>query len=42
MKKKDVYEVRLSKSARVVGIIAAVGLLAIGAKPLIEATPVFA
>ena len=42
MEKKVVYEVRLSKPLMAVATIAAVGLLAIGAKPLIEATPAFA
>lgn len=42
MEKKVVYEVRLSKPVMTVAIMAAVGLLAIGAKPLIEATPAFA
>ena len=42
MEKKVVYEVRLSKPLMTVTIMAAVGLLAIGAKPLIEATPAFA
>ena len=42
MEKKVVYEVRLSKPVMTVAIMAAVGLLAIGARPLIEATPAFA
>lgn len=42
MEKKVVYEVRLSKPVMTVAVMAAVGLLAIGAKPLIEATPAFA
>jgi len=42
MENKVVYEVRLSKPVMTVAIMAAVGLLAIGAKPLIEATPAFA
>lgn len=42
MEKKVVYEVRLSKPVMVVATMAAIGLLAIGAKPLIEATPAFA
>ena len=42
MEKKVVYEVRLSKPLITVAVMAAVGLLAIGAKPLIEATPAFA
>jgi hypothetical protein len=42
MEKKVVYEVRLSKPVMTVAIMAAVGLLAIGAKPLIQATPAFA
>ena len=42
MEKKVVYEVKLSKPVMTVAVMAAVGLLAIGAKPLIEATPAFA
>ena len=42
MENKVVYEVRLSKPVMTVAIMAAVGLLAIGAKPLIEASPAFA
>ena len=42
MEKKVVHEVRLSKPLMAVAIIAAFGLLAIGLKPLIEATPAFA
>lgn len=42
MEKKVVYEVRLSKPVMAVAVMAAVGLLAIGAKPLIQATPAFA
>ena len=42
MENKVVYEVRLSKPVMTVAVMAAVGLLAIGAKPLIEATPAFA
>jgi len=42
MEKKVVYEVRLSKPVMTVAVMAAVGLLAIGAKPLIQATPAFA
>ena len=42
MEKKVVYEVRLSKPLMTVAIMAAVGLLAIGAKPLIEPTPALA
>jgi len=42
MEKKVVHEVRLSKPLIAVAIIAAFGLLAIGVKPIIEATPAFA
>ena len=42
MKKKVVHEVRLSKPLMAVAIVAAFGLLAIGLKPVIEATPAFA
>jgi hypothetical protein len=42
MEKKVVHEVRLSKPLMAVAIIAAFGLLAIGLKPVIEATPAFA
>ena len=42
MEKKVVHEVRLSKPLMAVAIIAAFGLLAIGVKPIIEATPAFA
>ena len=42
MEKKVVYEVRLSKPVMAVAVMAAIGLLAIGAKPLIQATPAFA
>ena len=42
MEKKVVYEVRLSKPVMVIASVAAIGLLAIGARPLIEATPAFA
>ena len=42
MEKKVVHEIRLSKPVMTVAVMAAVGLLAIGAKPLIEATPAFA
>lgn len=42
MENKVVYEVRLSKPVMVVATIAAVALLAIGAKPFIESTPAFA
>ena len=41
MEKKVVHEVRLSKPLMAVAIIAAFGLLAIGVKPIIEATPAF-
>ena len=42
MEKKVIHEVRLSKPLMVVAIIAAFGLLAIGVKPILEATPAFA
>ncbi|MDB9890207.1 hypothetical protein OAD74_02315 [Alphaproteobacteria bacterium] len=42
MEKKVVHEVRLSKPLMAVAIIAAFGLLAIGLRPVIEATPAFA
>ena len=42
MEKKVIHEVRLSKPLMAVAIIAAFGLLAIGVKPIIEATPAFA
>jgi hypothetical protein len=42
MEKKVVHEVRLSKPLMAVAIIAAFGLLAIGLKPVIVATPAFA
>jgi len=42
MKKKVVHEVRLSKPLMAVAIVAAFGLLAIGLKPVIQATPAFA
>ena len=42
MEKKVIHEVRLSKPLMAVAIIAAFGLLAIGAKPITEATPAFA
>ena len=42
MEKKVVHEVRLSKPLMVIAIIAAVGLFAIGLRPVIEATPAFA
>ena len=42
MEKKVVHEVKLSKPLMAVAIIAAVGLLAIGLRPVIEATPAFA
>ena len=42
MEKKVIHEVRLSKPLMVVAIIAAFGLLAIGLRPVIEATPAFA
>ena len=42
MEKKVIHEVRLSKPLMAVAIIAAFGLLAIGLRPVIEATPAFA
>ena len=42
MEKKVIHEVRLSKPLMAVAIIGAFGLLAIGLKPVIEATPAFA
>ena len=42
MEKKVIHEVRLSKPLMAVAIIAAFGLLAIGLKPVIDATPAFA
>ena len=42
MEKKVVHEVRLSKPLMAVAVIAAFGLLAIGLRPVIEATPAFA
>ena len=42
MEKKVIYEVRLSKSLMTVAVIAAIGLLAIGAKPFIETNKAFA
>ena len=42
MEKKVVHEVRLSKPLMAAAIIAAVGLFAIGLRPVIEATPAFA
>ena len=42
MEKRVIHEVRLSKPLMAVAIIAAFGLLAIGLKPVIEATPAFA
>lgn len=42
MENKVVYEVRLSKPVMVIATVAAIGFLAIGAKPLIEVTPAFA
>ena len=42
MENKVVYEVRLSKPVLAIATIAAIGLLAIGAKPFIEASPAFA
>ena len=42
MEKKVIHEVRLSKPLMAVAIIAAIGLFAIGLKPIIETTPAFA
>ena len=42
MEQKVVYEIKLSRPVIIVAVMAAVGLLAIGAKPLLEATPAFA
>ena len=42
MEKKVIHEVRLSKPLMAVAIIGAVGLFAIGVKPIIEAKPAFA
>ena len=42
MEKKVIHEVRLSKPLMAVAIIGAVGLFAIGLRPVIEATPAFA
>jgi hypothetical protein len=42
MEKKVVHGVRLSKPLMAAAIIAAVGLFAIGLRPVIEATPAFA
>jgi hypothetical protein len=42
MEKKVIHEVRLSKPLMAVAIIAAFGLLTIGLRPMIEATPAFA
>jgi hypothetical protein len=42
MEQKVVYEIKLSRPVMIVAVMAAVGLLAIGAKPLLEATPAFA
>ena len=42
MEKKVIHEVRLSKPLMAVAIIAAFGLLAIGLRPVIDATPAFA
>ena len=42
MEQKVVYEVKFSRPVMIVAVMAAVGLLAIGAKPLLEATPAFA
>ena len=42
MEQKVVYEIKFSRPVMIVAVMAAVGLLAIGAKPLLEATPAFA
>ena len=42
MEKKVVYEVKLSKPVMAIASVAAFGLLLIGLKPVIEATPAFA
>ena len=42
MEQKVVYEVKFSRPVMFVAVMAAVGLLAIGAKPLLEAKPAFA
>jgi hypothetical protein len=42
MEKKVIHEVRLSKPLMAVAVIAAFGLLAMGLRPVIEATPAFA
>ena len=42
MEQKVVYEIKLSRPVMIVAVMATVGLLAIGAKPLLEATPAFA
>lgn len=42
MQKRFIHEVKLSKPLMAVAIIGAVGLFAIGLRPMIEATPAFA
>lgn len=42
MEKRVIHEVRLSMPLMAVAIVAAFGLLAIGLRPLIAATPAFA
>ena len=42
MEQKVVYEIKFSRPVMIVAVMAAVGLLAIGAKPLLEAAPAFA
>ena len=42
MEQKVVYEIKFSRPVMIVAVMTAFGLLAIGAKPLLEATPAFA
>ncbi len=42
MTRKIIYEVKLSKPLMTVAVMAAIGLLAIGLRPLVEITPAFA
>ena len=42
MEKRVVHEVRLSKPLMAVAIVASVGLLAIGLKPVLDVSPAFA
>ena len=42
MKEKVVYEVKLSKPVMAIASVAALGLLLIGLKPVLEVTPAFA